>query len=73
MYTLEFVNYNISIVRAIKNKNYSITPLWDRYAMDKKTLQSRVRLTINLKGNQIRITLKVRCSKADFDGAIFET
>ena len=54
----------------MKKKNYSITPLWDSYAMDNKTKESRVRLTINLNNSRIRVTLKVRCTKDEFDAAM---
>lgn len=54
----------------MKPKNYSITPFWDKSVMDTKTKQSRVRLTINLNRKQFRITLKLRCTKAEFDSAL---
>lgn len=54
----------------MNKRNYSITPLWDSHAMDKKTKESRVRLTINVRNSRIRVTLKVRCTKDDFDAAM---
>lgn len=54
----------------MKTKNYSITPMWDKSVMDEKTKQSRVRLTINLNRKQFRITLRIKCTKAEFDAAL---
>jgi integrase/recombinase XerD len=54
----------------MKLKNYSITPFWDKSVLDSKTKYSRVRLTINLNRKQFRITLKIRCTKAEFDAAL---
>lgn len=54
----------------MKHKNYSLTPFWDKSVMDSKTQQSRVMLTINLNRKQFRITLKLRCTKAEFDAAL---
>jgi integrase/recombinase XerD len=54
----------------IRTRQFSITPFWDTRTMDDKTKQSRVMLTINLNRKQFRITLKLRCTKAEFDAAI---
>ncbi len=54
----------------MKFKNYSLTPFWDKSALDTKTKQSRVMLTINLNRKQFRITLKIRCTKSEFDAAL---
>jgi integrase len=54
----------------MKPKNYSITPLWRRNAMDAKTKQAPVVLNIILNKKEFRITLKLRCTKAEFNAAL---
>jgi hypothetical protein len=58
----------------MKQKNYSVCPFWDARAMDEKTKLSRIMITINLQGSrQVRITLKLRSNKIDFDKAASST
>jgi len=53
------------------NAKFSVSLFWDARVMDAKTKESRVMLTINLKGEkQFRISLKERCTKKDFESAI---
>jgi hypothetical protein len=50
-------------------KSFTISPFWDRGAV-KPDKTSRVMITVNLNRKQFRITVKLYCTKPDFDKAI---
>lgn len=54
----------------MKTNNFTITPYWDSRVMNEKTKKSRVLLTINLKGKQFRISIKLQCTKPEFESAL---
>ncbi|MEJ7827966.1 MAG: site-specific integrase [Segetibacter sp.] len=54
----------------MKQLKYSISLFWDARAMNTVSLHSRIMLTVNLKGVQFRLSLKLRSTKSDFDKAV---
>ena len=51
----------------MKQKNYSVSPFWDKQALDEKTGMSRVMITVNINSKQFRISLKLKSTKSEFD------
>ena len=54
----------------MKQKNYSVSPFWDKRALDEKSGMSRVMVTVNINSKQFRISLKLKATKSEFDKAI---
>lgn len=54
----------------MKEKNYSVSSLWDKRAMDEKTKLSRIMLSVIIHVKQFRITLKLKSTKQYYDKAI---
>ena len=52
----------------MKQQQFSVTPFWDKRALDEKTKLSRIMVTINIAGQkQFRISLKLKSVKEDFE------
>ena len=54
----------------MKQKNYSVSPFWDKRALDEKSGMSRVMVTVNINSKQFRISLKLKSTKSEFDKVI---
>lgn len=54
----------------MKQQQFSVTPFWDKRALDEKTKLSRIMVTINIAGQkQFRISVKLKSVKEDFEKA----
>src|SRR4051812_10950930 len=54
----------------MKQQHFSVTPFWDKRALEEKTKLSRIMITINITGqSQFRISVKLKSTKTDFDKA----
>jgi integrase/recombinase XerD len=51
----------------MKQQKFKVTPFWDSRAMHVKTKESRIMITVNMNGNQFRVSVKLKSTKEDYD------